>query len=163
MRRDRSNSPSPPIDGSAPGDVANQVRTAPAGDLPAQPLQRPCSNTPRLQNRQCRATAPTPRLDGSAPQRRGQSGPHLSPRGPGGKRSRNPGDSVFAIGIHFLVVLGLLLYHLILPRQRPRFPNALDRERRGSKGCQCVFIFFWRRCQQRQCQRIFVQFPRIIN
>ena len=35
MPRDRSNSPPPPLDGSAPGDVANQVRTAPAGDLPA--------------------------------------------------------------------------------------------------------------------------------
>ena len=35
MLRDRSNSPPPPIDGSAPGDVANQVSTAPAGDLPA--------------------------------------------------------------------------------------------------------------------------------
>ena len=35
MPRDRSNSPPPPLDGSAPGDVAKQVRTAPAGDLPA--------------------------------------------------------------------------------------------------------------------------------
>jgi hypothetical protein len=35
MPRDRSNSPPPPLDGSAPGDVANQVRTAPAEDLPA--------------------------------------------------------------------------------------------------------------------------------
>ena len=35
MLRDRFNSPPPPIDGSTPGDVANQVRTAPAGDLPA--------------------------------------------------------------------------------------------------------------------------------
>jgi hypothetical protein len=35
MQRDRSNSPPPPLDGSAPGDVADQVRTAPAGDLPA--------------------------------------------------------------------------------------------------------------------------------
>ena len=33
MPRDRSNSPPPPLDGFAPGDVANQVRTAPAGDL----------------------------------------------------------------------------------------------------------------------------------
>ena len=35
MPRDRSNSPPPPLDGSGPGDVANQVRNAPAGDLPA--------------------------------------------------------------------------------------------------------------------------------
>ena len=33
MPRDRSNSPPPPLDGSATGDVANQVRTAPAVDL----------------------------------------------------------------------------------------------------------------------------------
>jgi hypothetical protein len=33
MPRNRSNSPPPPIDGFAPGDVANQVRTAPAVDL----------------------------------------------------------------------------------------------------------------------------------
>ena len=34
MQRDRSNSQPPPLDGFAPGDVANQVRTAPAaGDL----------------------------------------------------------------------------------------------------------------------------------
>ena len=35
MPRDRSNNPPPPLDGSVPGDVANQDRTAPAGDLPA--------------------------------------------------------------------------------------------------------------------------------
>ena len=33
MPRDRSTSPPQPLDGSGPGDVANQVCTAPAGDL----------------------------------------------------------------------------------------------------------------------------------
>ena len=39
----------------------------------------------------------------------------------------------------FALALGLLLYHLILPRPRPRFPNALHSERRGAKECQRVF------------------------
>ena len=67
------------------------------------------------------------------PRRRCQSGPHRSRRGPaGGKRSCNPGDCVFAIGIHFLVALGLLLYQLYSPARAPA--HALDRERRGAKG-----------------------------
>ena len=93
MPRDRSNSPPPPLDGSAPGDVANQVRTR--------------------------------SLPGPAGGKRSWSAPTPARDLPAGN-----GDCVFAIGIHFLVALGLLLYQLILHAP----PYALDRERRGAKG-----------------------------